>query len=541
MDRKTALLIVETAREEIDRAMKALKGKRKPPLFHLSHLVRDEERVRIEAQFGAKTQERIDHRRCCFTDVRVGSPARDQVVEGGLDDNSIEDESYRYLDIPIGSDVDALRHALWLLTDARTREAEDAWLNKRAHEITYLDPYRHLEAYQRLDPKQDLRFSRLPVIDLDHWRRYVVRASAVPKEHPLIKTSVVDLRVVDQTRIYVSAEGVEKIDRISLWSLECTIWLLSAKGDGLPWSITRLVRDPAELPSARAFHKEIRDSIALLENLSEAPVVRSYSGPVLLEPVPAGLLIHEALGHRLEGNRLLSPGEGQTFRDSVGQTVFPEFLSLRDDPRLDEYEGRSLVGHYRFDDEGVDAQDARLIEDGTLQGFLTSRIPTEKNHRSNGHGRACRHERPISRMGVTILESSAALSETELRARLIEEVVAQGLPYGIRILEASGGETTTEAYDFQAFLGEINLASRVYPDGREELIRGVNFVGTPLNAVRSIIASGDRREVDNAWCGAESGYVPVSTITPALLVRHLELQSKSETPYTQYTYPIPWG
>ena len=128
-----------------------------------------------------------------------------------------------------------------------------------------------------------------------------------------------------------------------------------------------------------------------------------------------------------------------------------------------------------------------------------------------------------------------------MRRTFLEEIRRQKVPYGIRIIEASSGETATEAYDFQAFLGEINLASKVYPDGREEWIRGVNFVGTPLNAVRGILAAGDRYEIDNAWCGAESGYVPVSTISPALVVSELELQSKPETPYMPYTFPIPWA
>jgi TldD protein len=557
LDRTTARKLADAASAEIERALSAMpkrvvrpKGKKStkttrrsgdPRLFHLSHLIRDEERVKLEAQFGSLSRERVFHRRSCYTDARVGSSKRDQVSEGGLQDNSNEEESYRYVEIPIGNDLDGFRHALWQLTDARVREAEDAWLRKRATEITYIDPNRHLDAFLPLSPVDDLRFSKLPEIDLDRWRKYVVRASAVPKKHPMIKTSHVELRIQHQTRIYVSSEGVRRIDRHSYWSLECYLWHLSAKGDGLPWSVQHTVCDPEELPSPREFHREIRDAIALLERIAAAPVVRSYSGPVLLEPTPAGLLIHEALGHRLEGSRLLSPGEGQTFRDSVGKTVLPEFLSLSDNPQLAEYDGESLIGHYRFDDEGVEAQEARLIVDGRLKGFLTSRTPIGKKHQSNGHGRAHYHERPISRMGVTILESSEGLPENELRERLLEEIRRQKVPFGIRVLHATGGETTTEAYDFQAFLGEINLASRVYPDGREELIRGVNFVGTPLNAIRGIMASGDRSEVDNAWCGAESGYVPVSTISPALLVRHLELQSKSETPYTQYAYPIPWG
>ena len=145
----------------------------------------------------------------------------------------------------------------------------------------------------------------------------------------------------------------------------------------------------------------------------------------------------------------------------------------------------------------------------------------------------------MSRMGVTILKTSISHDEKSLKKQLIEQIKIQGVPYGIRIMVASDGETATEAYDFQAFLGDVNLASRIYPDGREELVRGINFIGTPLNAVHGIIAAGDRPEVDNAWCGAESGFIPVSTISPALLVRHLELQSKAESPYTQYCYPMP--
>ena len=130
-------------------------------------------------------------------------------------------------------------------------------------------------------------------------------------------------------------------------------------------------------------------------------------------------------------------------------------------------------------------------------------------------------------MAVTRVISENGKSDAEMKQALIEEVQRQNLPYGIRILSATGGETATESYNFQAFLGEINMAARVFPDGREELVRGVDFVGTPLNATRTVAAAGNRYEVDNAYCGAESGWVPVSTISPSLLITHLELQAKS--------------
>jgi predicted Zn-dependent protease len=212
-----------------------------------------------------------------------------------------------------------------------------------------------------------------------------------------------------------------------------------------------------------------------------------------------------------------------------------------DDASLPSFGKRSLVGHYRYDDEGVPAARADLIERGILTGFLTSRAGIKRRHRSNGHGRSARHERPMSRMAVTVIESHDGLADEALFERLLEEIRRQGVPFGMRIVNADGGETATEGYNFQAFLGEINLLARVYANGKQEWIRGVNFVGTPLNAARSIVAAGARYEIDNAHCGAESGYVPVSTISPALVVSRLELQSKSEPSYAPYTYPIPWG
>ena len=540
MSKATLLRIAEVAAQEAQRACQHLKRGRQPKAFFVSHLLRDEEIWRIDARFGTVFANRHGRGRTCLTDVRVGSYKSDQVQEGGLNDNSQDDESYGYVDFPIGAELDGVRHALWKLTDARYREAVESYLRKRADEFTYRDQYAHLPSFEKRPPVRDVHWDKLPEVDARYWERFAKRASAVLKGHPRIKMSSVVVEVVNVTRIFVSSEGTLRIQRSPYWVLEAYLWLLSDRGDGLPWTLQYYVTDPGELPGERQFKAQILERVEMLELLSRAPRLRSFSGPALLEPRPAGLLIHEALGHRLEGNRLLSHGEGQTFRDSLGAMILPPFLSIHDDPSLGGYEGRSLVGHYRFDDEGVDGQRAKIVERGRLNSFLTSRAGIKPRHRSNGHARSARHQRAVSRMAVTHVESHDGLSDSELKARFLGEIRAQGVPYGIRILHADGGETSTEGYNFQAFLGEINLATKVYPDGREEWIRGVNFVGTPLNATRSIIAAGRRHEVDNALCGAESGFVPVSTISPALLISHLELQSKSEAAYAPYTYPIPW-
>lgn len=506
----------------------------------MSFLLRDEETWNIKAKYGTRVVDRHERKRNGLVDVRVGSYRYDQVRDGGLEDNDKEAESYGYVDLPFGPDLDGLRYGLWRLTDARYREAIESLLDKKSHELTYKNPNRHFRAFERRDPAVDLGWQPFPEVDREYWAGYVERCSRALRRHTDIKDSNVEFHVEHTCRTFVNSEGSRIIHCQALWSLDAYLWLLAPSGDAFPWTVTHLVADPAELPDERRFRREIAAGVERLRRLSVAPTLRSFCGPALLEPVPAGLLMHEAVGHRLEGSRLLSAGEGQTFKDALGSAVLPSFLSLRDDPTLRTFQGRTLAGHYRYDDEGVAAEDAVLVRRGKLEGYLTTRTGIARRHHSNGHARSLYHHRPVSRMGVLIAETDAGLGDEELKQVLLEEIRRRRVPFGVRIIEASSGETATDAYNFQAFLGEVNLAAKVYPDGREEWIRGVNFVGTPLNAVRGIVAAGRRYEVDNAYCGAESGYVPVSTISPALVVSELELQSKPDAPYTPYTYPMPW-
>ncbi|MEC9477063.1 MAG: metallopeptidase TldD-related protein [Planctomycetota bacterium] len=544
MNRNSALRLVRVASEEAHRATRGLKKPGFPKLFYLSYQIRDLDIFEVEARYGSLYRNESYQRRNCLADTHVGSYRRDQTTDGGLGDNSTEDESHGYLELPISDRSEPMRIGLWRLTDAKYRESEEAYLRKRAHELTYLDTSEHLGAWQKCPPVTDHGPNSFPAVDEEYWSEYVEKASATVRSYPLVRNSHVELKVRHQTNLFVNTEGSSIIESRSFWQLEAHLWYLSEKGDGIPWTVSHFVPSPDQLPDLATFKREIRSAAKLLAKIAVAPRIHSYSGPVLLDPVPAGLLVHEALGHRLEGNRLRASGEARTFADSLGKKVLPDFLNLHDDPTLESSvdcrdQRKGLVGHYRFDDEGTPSSRAQLIKSGVLSGFLTGRMPVAKRHKSNGHSRSHRHERAMSRMGVTILETDVARNEQDLKQELIEQVKIQGAPYGIRIRNASGGETATEAYDFQAFLGDIDLASRIYPDGTEELVRGVNFIGTPLNAIHGILAAGDRQEVDNAWCGAESGFVPVTTISPALLIRHLELQSKAETPYTQYCYPMP--
>jgi predicted Zn-dependent protease len=541
MSRQSIKRLTAALQQEAHRAQSELKatGHRRPYFF--SYLLRDIEQFWIDARFGTLFADERRRWRRCFADVRVGSYRADHVHDGGLTDNSTKSEAYSYTSLPIGENLGGVLHGVWQLTEARYREAAESLLEKRAEQLHVMDPNRGLPGFERRDPIVYHQLPALPEVDRKRWVAYVEASSAIGRRERGLVGCEVELTVRNVTRVFVSTEGSVVTDCQPYWQLSVMLDLSADSGVTVPWNLSHFVMDPSELPPLAELKSQMKAAVRTMRKIAAADTLRAYSGPVLLDPKPAGLLMHEAIGHRLEGNRLLSSGEGQTFRDALGSQLLPETLSMRDDPTMSHFDGKSLVGHYLYDDEGVAAGRAELVDRGRIRSYLTSRAPVARGHRSNGHARNEGFERPMSRMGVTLVEAHQGVGDAELKRALIEEVKRRKLPFGVHVLAADSGETATKSYDFQAFLGQIRAATRVYPDGREELVRDVSFVGTPLNAVRGIIAAGTRRQVDNSYCGAESGAVPVSTITPALLIENLELQSSARSPHAPLTYSLPWS
>jgi TldD protein len=241
------------------------------------------------------------------------------------------------------------------------------------------------------------------------------------------------------------------------------------------------------------------------------------------------VFFHEIFGHRIEGHRQKDESDQQTFTKMVGSKVLPDFLSVVFDPTRKTMAGTDLNGWYAYDDEGVKARPVKVVENGTLKTFLMSRSPIKGFSQSNGHGRKQPGLEPVSRQSNLVVESSKQVPAAQLRQMLIAEIKRQGKPYGFYFEHVTGGYTTTGRAGFQSFKVIPLVVYRVYPDGRpDELVRGVDIVGTPLSSFARIMATSDKLDVFNGYCGAESGSVPVSAVSPAILVSELEIQKKEK-------------
>jgi TldD protein len=239
---------------------------------------------------------------------------------------------------------------------------------------------------------------------------------------------------------------------------------------------------------------------------------------------------HEIIGHRLEGHRQKLEDSGQTFAKKVGQKVTGDIISLYDDPSLKEFKGKPLRGYYRYDDEGVRGQRASLIENGVLKGFLMNRSPIRGFGASNGHGRRSPGNPTVSRMGNLIVEASKTVPYPELRQMLIDECKRQNKPFGLVFDDISGGFTYTGRGSGQSFKVKPLLVYKVYTDGRpDEVVRGVDIVGTPIVSFSKVVAAADDSDIFNGTCGAESGWVPVSAVSPSLLITEMEVEKSQKS------------
>lgn len=541
------VLVLDAMSAELDRSMARLRMKGFEAPYFLSYTVRDYQTVDIQAKTGAVFIDNRTHNRQAYVEVRVGDYLFDNTadVTPTNDLQPMNDEVYEPgAEVPIDDDADALRGTLWLLTDSRYKAALSTLNQRRGVRATTVVEDETLPSFAKpveplpraVDPPRPL------VVDRAAWARRLRVASAVMKKHPGVFDSELRFQVTREIRHLVTSEGAHLITERMIYGVH--LQGVTRANDGILLEHARSFYGASEdeLPDEATLAASFDRLGTELDALKRAPVLDPYTGPAILMEEATGVLFHEVIGHRLEGERLSDDNDGQTFKGQVGQPVLPKFLDVIDDPTQAKQGAISLNGHYAFDDEAMAARPVTLIDHGVLRTFLTSRKPVPGVLRSNGHGRAEGAADPMARMGNTIVRSTRQVPFTRLKQMLLDEVRRQGKPFGLIIRDITGGSTNTASFGYQAFKGTPRLVYKVdAKTGAESLVRGVEMVGTPLTSINKIVATSDHVGVFNGFCGAESGFVPVSTIAPAVLLTEIELQRSQRTRQKQTVLPPPWA
>ena len=519
--------LLPAMKAELERSMKTL-GSQDPAAYYIGYTLTDTDRVTVSGSNSALLNSDSNRNRWLEVSVRTGSYELDNThkVDGRQPPSGGPGTS-----APLDDDPELLRRAIWLETDKQYRAAAEALIKiKTGKEVKVQTEEGQAPDFSREKPQVFtgpwVSFS----LDRKPWEQKVRDYTAYFRQSPAIINSIVTFTAQAQNVMQLTSEGTQLQFGQIRYRLE--LFIQGKAGDGM--DINRYYNfdwvDPSDAPDDKAVLAAAGQLRKEMEGLVVSPLNDPTVGPALLTGRAAAVFFHEVFGHRAEGHRQKDVNEGQTFAKKVDQQILPDFLSVIDDPTSKKLVKQDLLGYYQYDDEGVIGQRVTLVDHGVLKNFEMSRSPLKDFPHSNGHGRRQLGAEPVSRQGNLIVESNKAVTNAQLRAKLIELIKEQNKPYGLLIDDIAGGFTFTGRGQPQAFQVEPLVVYKVFPDGKpDELVRGVDIVGTPLAALTKIVATGDTPEVFNGYCGAESGYVPVSASAPAILTSELEVQKKQSS------------
>jgi len=509
---------------ELDRSMKTL-GAQDPPAYFISYAITDTQRATVSGSNGALLNSDEARNRWLEIAVRTGSYDLDNTHK--VDGKQAQDGGPG-INAPLDDDPEVLRRAIWLETDKQYRASAEAFIKiKAGKEVKVQTEEGRAPDFSREKPQVSTSPWVTFTLDRKPWEQKVRDYTSYFRQSPAVINSIVTFTAQAQNTVQLNSEGSQLQFGQVRYRLE--LFIQGKASDGM--DIDRYYNfdwvNTGDAPDDKAVYAAAAQLRKEMEGLVVSPLNEPMVGPALLTGRAAAVFFHEVFGHRAEGHRQKDVNEGQTFAKKVDEPILPDFLSIVDDPTMKKLGKQDLLGYFQYDDESVAGQRVVLVDHGVLKSFEMSRSPLAGFPHSNGHGRRQMGAEPVARQGNLIVVSNKTLTNTELRAKLVELIKEQGKPYGLLIDDIAGGFTFTGRGQPQAFQVEPLVVYKVFADGRpDELVRGVDIVGTPLAALTKIVATGDTPEVFNGYCGAESGYVPVSAAAPAILTSELEVQKK---------------
>lgn len=531
--------LLTTLKDELQQEFAELKKLDNPP-YHMSFRVIDKQISYISTSFGAVINKNSYKTRTFLPHIRLGSEKMDNFVysvmgsrdgKGGI--LGIEES---------GSDL-AFRQAIWRETNARYQAALSMLEQSKAKRDVNVEQEDKSPFFSPVQPSvyyEEPLSEKETQLDMAEWEKRLKELSVLFNGDQKIIDGGSSVQFTVERRYFVDSDGNEVVQNLKYARVMVQGVTKADDGMELPLMFSFFAFSPDDLPSMMVLRKETEKLIAKLGELRVAPIVDPFTGPAILSGEASGVFFHEIFGHRIEGLRMKSDSDGQTFKKMVGEYVLPEHMLVMDDPTLSHYNGSPLNGYYKYDDQGVKSERVDVVVDGKLNDFLMTRTPIDGHPRSNGHARADGGWDPVSRQSNLIIESKDLKSDKELRDLLLGEMRLQGKQKGYFFKEVTGGFTFTAKGGTNSFNVTPLEVYEVYADGRpDKLVRGVDLIGTPLSMFSNITHVGGESEIFTGMCGAESGQIPVTAISPSILVKKVEMQRKAKSQDLPPILPAP--
>lgn len=535
--------LLQLLKSELTYSMNELKKQAQAP-YYMNLRAMDDYTVNVTSSFGAIASSRETRMRTLVPQVRLGSLELDNFKynsQGAAQDPRRGNVSGVFL--PLDDETtEGIREAIWRETLKRYKFAQQQLEVSKTKATVSVEDEDKAPCFSGVTAE---KYYEAPldgidkIVDVAVWEKRLNEVSAVFKACPELQQGMANLTFQVYRTYLVSSEGAEVAQNRVSARVMLSASIKAADGMVLPLNMDYFAYNPDELPGIDRMVADAKEMTRRLLALRDAPVADPFTGPAILSGPASGVFFHEIFGHRLEGHRLKTGG--QTFKKMVGERVLPVDFQVYCDPTLTRYAGTDLNGHYLYDDEGVRARRVNNVENGVLKEFLMSRVPLDGFPVSNGHGRTSGGGDPVARQSNLVIETAHPYTESELRQMLIEEAKKQGKEYGYYFNAVTSGFTYTgEGGSLNSFNVTPLEVYRVYVDGRpDELVRGVDMIGTPLSMFSNITAAGDQPAVFTGMCGAESGWVPVTACSPMIYVSQVETQRRTQSRDLPPVLPAP--
>ncbi|HLK04082.1 MAG TPA: metallopeptidase TldD-related protein [Candidatus Acidoferrum sp.] len=509
--------LLEALLMELERSKAQLKMDQVAPPYYIEYRVSDVEEFLTEAAFGALRENQKVHVRLLRVVVRIGDYKQDSYYSEGLGQTSV---------LPLDNDPIALRHQIWLATDEAYKDAGQALTQKQAALKQFtaddhpVDDFAKAPVVTLVQPVSGLKY------DEASWKKNLEDATNLYRSYPEIQSLSAFARFSLTNEYFVNSEGTVTRTGRNVYSVQLSASTQAPDGMRLARSPAWTVAKYEELPTREKLLQFSHEALETLKALRNAPIVdEEYRGPVLFEADAADDVIAGLIGGNILGRKPQLGAPNRTtggFATSYKSRVLPPFIDVVDDPTMKEFQGKSTIGSYEVDSEGVKSQAVSVIDKGVLTNYLLGRQPIRDFSASNGHGRAAPATPPGPNLGVLLLKSSEPKSMDDLKKSMMEHVSAGGQPFGYRVVTMGGTAP--------------RLLYRVFAkDGHEELVRGAVFSELDIRALRSdLTAAGNDPLVTNRFGG-----VATTVICPSLLFDELEVKRADTSKDKLPDYPAP--